>query len=140
MSKAAAYPVCDPDLDDSLDVGSSEKDRFERRRTTRQTARMVMNDASNGIRCTICDLSSAGAMLDLAESGGTVPAECLPASFRLYMPYDRVEVDCRIAWREEMKLGVQFTSPLRPLAKATRTRMKPEKKQPKSFLGRMLFK
>lgn len=113
--------------------------RFERRRETRQVARIVMGENSNGIRCEIRDQSSRGAMLELESSGGSVPAEYLPQTFRLYLPYDRAEVDCRIAWSDGMKVGVQFVSPIKAVARSPRAKH-PAKKEPQTLLGRLFYK
>lgn len=122
---------------EDADVGKNK--RWADRRATRQLARIVMGENANGIKCTISDLSSGGAKLALDRSGtkGTVSSEYLPDTFQLYMPYDRAQVNCKIAWRNGMQIGVRFTSPIKVISRAPRPDRQPAKKEPNSLLGKI---
>ncbi len=52
--------------------------------------------------CTIRDLSVTGAALEVSELGK------IPATFNLIMPEDRLKLACRVVWRRDYRLGVDF--------------------------------
>jgi hypothetical protein len=54
------------------------------------------------LTCVIRDLSIGGAGLDVVSSVG------IPDRFTLLLRTDGVHVPCRVAWREECRLGVVF--------------------------------
>lgn len=56
----------------------------------------------NGIECTVRNLSSNGAALDLASPAG------LPPSFMLVIEADQFIRRCRPVWRSERRIGVAF--------------------------------
>ncbi|MFM1815134.1 MAG: hypothetical protein RLZ98_1829 [Pseudomonadota bacterium] len=112
--------------------------RFEQRRETRRMGQVIMSGQSNGIRCTIADQSSSGAMLVLEAGRDDGRLDDLPDTFRLFMPYERVEVNCRIAWQNGREMGVQFTSPMRVLPKKQSSIKLPARKSPKSLFRRLL--
>jgi hypothetical protein len=56
----------------------------------------------NGIECTVRNLSSSGAALDVANSVG------LPPSFMLVIEADQLIRRCRSVWRSDRRIGVAF--------------------------------
>ena len=52
--------------------------------------------------CTVRNLSEAGAALELPY---TAP---VPTEFRLVIEADQVRRPCRVVWRKENRLGVEF--------------------------------
>jgi hypothetical protein len=56
----------------------------------------------NGVECTVRNLSSRGAALDVAN-----PAR-LPPSFMLVIEADRFIRRCRPVWRSDTRIGVAF--------------------------------
>ena len=68
------------------------------------------------VPCRIVDMSATGACATLVVS----PRERirtageLPDQVILVLRQDRVEIDCRVQWREGTRLGVQFLSGMRP--------------------------
>ena len=56
----------------------------------------------NGIPCTVRNLSSGGAAIDLAERAD------LPPSFMLMIESDRFIRRCRPVWSNERRIGVAF--------------------------------
>jgi hypothetical protein len=56
----------------------------------------------NGIECTVRNLSSSGAALDVANSVG------LPPSFMLVIEADQLIRRCRSVWRSARRIGVAF--------------------------------
>ena len=55
-----------------------------------------------GIECTVRNLSSDGAALDLASPAG------LPPSFTLVIETERFIRRCRPVWRNDRRIGVAF--------------------------------
>ena len=55
------------------------------------------------VACTVRNLSDTGAKLELASGLRQVPAE-----FTLLLP-DGHARDCRVVWRTQMDVGVEFT-------------------------------
>lgn len=58
--------------------------------------------AGAAIDCTVRNLSSTGAALDVASPVG------IPSTFDLLIPADHGRHHCRIAWRKERRIGVVF--------------------------------
>jgi hypothetical protein len=56
----------------------------------------------NGVECTVRNLSSSGAALDVAS-----PVR-LPPSFTLVIETDRFIRRCRPVWRRDKRIGVAF--------------------------------
>jgi len=78
------------------------------------------------VPCIVVDSSSTGARLHLTTGRGGTPASSVSDRFTLQIPFERVEIDCRVAWRKEKQLGVKYASPARPLAKSTRASISPK--------------
>jgi hypothetical protein len=76
---------------------------------TRIARRVRVNRAARiefgGIKtlCTIRDLSTTGAALQIQEVGARIPA-----AFTLLIPQDGLRLACRVVWRTEFRLGVVF--------------------------------
>lgn len=87
------------------------------RKTLRSIAEIVVHDRDQPIECTVLDLSASGAKLKVsgAQRRAFAPAVALPDVFRLVIPRDNMQMDCRLAWREADMLGVAFTSGFRPI-------------------------
>jgi hypothetical protein len=77
----------------------------ERRRTFRQRtlkgARIVLNDGFSTFDCTVRNLSPLGARLKVASIIG------IPDRFELQFDDGR-KFACRVAWRQEEDIGVEF--------------------------------
>jgi hypothetical protein len=56
----------------------------------------------NGVECTVRNLSSSGAALDVASPAG------LPPSFMLVIESDQFIRRCRPVWRSDKRIGVAF--------------------------------
>jgi hypothetical protein len=56
----------------------------------------------NGVECTVRNLSSRGAALDVANPIG------LPPTFTLVIETDRLIRRCRSVWRRDKRIGVAF--------------------------------
>jgi hypothetical protein len=56
----------------------------------------------NGIECTVRNLSSSGAAIEVASPAG------LPPSFMLVIEADQFIRRCRPVWRSENRIGVAF--------------------------------
>jgi hypothetical protein len=59
------------------------------------------------INCVVRNFSSTGARLE-----GTLPAS-LPQTFNLVLDDDRSTLACRVKWRRERAVGVEFQLPRR---------------------------
>jgi PilZ domain len=56
------------------------------------------------IDCTVRNLSEKGAALDVVSPLG------IPDRFILVIESDRLQLPCRVVWRKEKRIGVQFDS------------------------------
>jgi len=68
---------------------------------TRREAKIVLSNG-NKITCVVHDISTKGAGLELAA------AATLPDEFVLYIPQQSQQFHCRITWRKDNKIGVQY--------------------------------
>lgn len=78
----------------------SERRCIPRYRTNR--AAHITLDGGRQIDCTVCDLSTAGARLDVMNP------VAIPDRFVLAIDRLGVRHKCRIAWRSKDGLGVEF--------------------------------
>jgi hypothetical protein len=62
----------------------------------------------NGLECTVRNLSSSGAAIEIASPAG------LPASFMLVIEADQFIRRCRPVWRSDSRIGVAFDYNTRP--------------------------
>jgi PilZ domain len=54
------------------------------------------------IACTVRDISTTGAALEVTDQFG------IPATFTLSMPEDRLKLPCHVVWRRDFRMGVAF--------------------------------
>ena len=78
-----------------------ERRRMQRTRTLK-SARIVFNHSSSVIDCTVRNLTNLGAMLLVPDSLG------VPETFDLMFDSVHVRRPCRVIWRTDTKLGVEF--------------------------------
>ena len=76
----------------------------EKRSLMRQRTLKAGSIAFNGaaIDCTVRNLTSAGAMLDVESPLG------IPRVFTLIVPSDEVRKHCQVVWIKEKRVGVVF--------------------------------
>lgn len=55
------------------------------------------------IACTIRDLSTTGAALELNEMNSRIPE-----AFTLVVPEDGLKLPCHVVWRKDFRMGVAF--------------------------------
>jgi PilZ domain len=65
--------------------------------------RIVFNHRRSVLDCTVRNLSSTGACLDVQSTVG------VPDVFELIIEPDGISRPCRIAWRSERRTGVHFS-------------------------------
>ncbi len=109
---------------------SNSEKRWAIRRSSKSPA-LIVDGISAAVRCNVTDTSSTGAMLQLDNAR---TAENLPRSFFLQTLYDRTQVQCEIAWRDEKRVGVLFVSKMQSMPPLPKTPKK--KNKPKSLLDR----
>jgi PilZ domain len=56
----------------------------------------------DAIDCTIRNLSTTGALLEVSSQVG------IPAKFTLVIPSDALHLPCTVVWRTEYRIGVHF--------------------------------
>jgi len=77
------------------------ENRTALRRTTLKGARIVFNAGRSTIDCTVRNLSSKGAKLQVSSVVG------IPDTFDLMLD-NRSRQPCRVIWRTLKELGIQF--------------------------------
>ena len=83
-------------------LGSPQSEnRQDQRRTTLKGGRIVFNAGRSTINCTVRNLSSKGAKLQVTSVVG------IPDTFDLVLDSDGHQ-PCRVVWRTLKELGVQF--------------------------------
>lgn len=136
MTKAAPGGAKKTPDNQTLAGLSNAESRWEARRTSRFPAVIDTGNSGAGVRCTITDTSSAGAMLEFnpATALSAYSTESLPRTFLLHMPFDRTQVSCKVAWRDGNRIGVRFVSPMHTLPPPPkRTIAKPPQKSGSKF-------
>ncbi len=114
--------------------------RWARRTPTRLGAQIVHASLASAILCTIRDTSSTGARLEVvAQRGGNISRDRVPDQFALFMPADRLEVDCEVMWRQGLMVGVRYTSPTRRTAKQQPIKRPDPPKKPHTSLVKLLI-
>jgi hypothetical protein len=87
---------------------SSAEKRKNLRRSIAYPAFIDRGDGSPAIECTLCDASQEGALLAVAEPSG------VPDEFILALSSDgAARRRCRVAWRTEDQVGVEFLKDLK---------------------------
>lgn len=120
-----------PAADDSAEA------RWAKRKATKLNGLILAEGHSTALPCIVVDSSSTGAQIHLTTGRGGTPATSLPERFKLQIPFERIELDCRIAWRTEKKLGVKYTSPARAVAKVERPKITVAPKKEKSVIAKI---
>ncbi len=82
-------------------MSSDEKRKAQRHRTLKG-AKIVLLGNFSLFECTVRNLSSTGAQLELGSTVG------VPNSFRLELNDKSEAHSCRVAWRTATRLGVEF--------------------------------
>ncbi len=114
--------------------------RWARRTPTRLGAQILHSSLISPILCTIRDTSSTGARLEtVAQRGGNISRDRVPDQFTLFMPADRLEVDCEVMWRQGLLMGVRYTSPTRRTAKQQPIKRPDPPKKPHTSLVKLLI-
>ena len=79
---------------------------MERRRQARmrtlKSARIIFNEHRSVIDCTIRNLTSGGACLNVESAIG------IPERFDVLFDADKSVRPCRVVWHKEKQLGVEF--------------------------------
>lgn len=136
-AEAAAGPVMAMTPQDGQ---SGDEARWARRTPTRLGAQIVHASLASAILCTIRDTSSTGARLEVvAQRGGNISRDRVPDQFALFMPADRLEVDCEVMWRNGLMVGVRYTSPTRRTAKQQPVKRPDPPKKPHTSLVKLLI-
>jgi hypothetical protein len=78
-----------------------EEHRKETRRRTLKAGK-IMIDGKSIIDCMVRNLTYKGASLEVGSPVG------IPDTFELSIPVDNLKRKCRVTWRQERKIGVQF--------------------------------
>lgn len=111
--------------------------RWARRNGTRMRAQI--QGMSGPLSCTILDTSSTGAKIELDPvRGGQLSRDTVPNRFTLFMPIDRVLVDCEVAWRKGALIGVRYTAPARRAPKPPPRKIEPPRKPGVSLLAKII--
>jgi hypothetical protein len=76
--------------------------RSSKRRRTVLRGRVVFNNRSSVLDCTVRDLSDTGAQLTLAD------VSALPHDFELEIPGKSLQVQARLMWSRGRNHGVRF--------------------------------
>lgn len=114
--------------------------RWAQRTPSRLGGQIVNPGLLSPIPCLIRDTSSTGARLELqAQRGGPISRERVPDQFMLFMPTDRVEVECQVMWRQGQLLGIRYTSPARRTAKQQPIKKAEQPKKPHTSLINLLI-
>lgn len=121
------------------DKGSAEA-RWARRTPARLGAQILEPSLVSPILCTIRDTSSTGARLEVqVQRGGNISRDRVPDQFKLFMPADRLEVDCQVMWRQGVMMGVRYTSPTRRTVKQKPMQRPEAPKKPHTSLMKLLI-
>lgn len=86
------------------DNGKVEDRRALQRTRIKRSAKIIVPRRSSVIHCTVQNLNSGGACLKMANTFG------LPDTFDLTFEHGRTRRSCRVIWRTDDKVGVQFKS------------------------------
>jgi hypothetical protein len=114
--------------------------RWARRTPSRVGAQILHQSLSAPMTCTVRDTSSTGARLEVVvQRGGNISRDRVPDQFTLFMPADRLEVDCQVMWRQGALMGVRYVSPARRTAKAQAPKPAEAPKKPHTSLINLLI-
>ncbi|MBN8912210.1 MAG: PilZ domain-containing protein [Rhizobiales bacterium] len=79
--------------------------RVAARKRVLKGARIVYNDRSSTLSCTVRDLSDTGARLRVPQG------QAVPSQFDLLIDVDGFEAPCTVVWRRGEEVGVTFDAP-----------------------------
>ncbi len=79
-----------------------EERRKAGRRRVLKKAKIIFNNRSAVIDCTVRNLSTAGALLLVPSPLG------IPETFELLIEADGTKYQCHVSWRQDDKIGVAF--------------------------------
>ncbi len=104
------------------DAAASPEARFAPRRKGQMPAQIYFDGTVVTVPCTIKDMSTTGARLEL-KPGWDKPFKSEASSMeriKLVVRMDRVMYECKIVRRGENDLGVKFVSAPKPMTKVIR--------------------
>lgn len=114
--------------------------RWARRTPSRLGAQIRHHTLVAAVPCTVRDTSSTGARLEIVvQRGGNISRDRVPDQFSLFMPLDRLEIDCQVMWRQGNLVGVRYTSPARRTAKQQPIKKPEAPKKPHTSLINLLI-
>jgi hypothetical protein len=99
------------------DVVASKR-TLVRKRQRLQDAFIVSEKMIKPRPCTLLDMTPLGGAIEIWDD--TLKAGLLAGEVTLYLPADRKEVVCSVAWRKENSLGLKFLTPMREPTRAYR--------------------
>ncbi|SRR6266567_2627424 len=79
-----------------------ERRAYSRQRTLK-TGKIIFNQRSSVVDCTVRNLSTKGALLQIVSTLG------IPNDFDLVIEPDKAAVACRVAWKNDRQMGVTFS-------------------------------
>ena len=87
------------------------------RKALRSTAFLRFDGHRPQQSCLVQDISATGAKLQFEQPAVRPfgPSTRFPEEFKLVLPNDRIEIDCKLAWQTAKCIGVVFVSNFRPL-------------------------
>lgn len=100
--------------------------RFACRRTTKTPGYLTSTELAQTYAVTLLDTSSTGALakIQFNKDHRYKSADDLPNRLTLVILYERVAINCEIAWRRDHEIGLRFLSPARPMG-APQSRPRP---------------
>jgi len=114
--------------------------RWAKRTPSKLGGQIQHHSLAAAVPCTIRDTSSTGARLEIAvQRGGNISRDRVPDQFSLFMPIDRLEIDCQVMWRQANLIGIRYTSPARRTAKQAPVKKPEAPKKPHTSLIRLLI-
>ena len=136
VTKPAQFHGTDP----AMAAESNPDARFAKRKDTLIPASIGNPALPKWISCKVVDTSSSGAQLQVARSsmGDMRLLDRYTNDLTLNIPGDRSSVECRLIWRDNDRLGVEYTRPVRKIAKPIK--LKPRVAEPKGFMESILNK
>ncbi|MCU0955527.1 MAG: hypothetical protein MUC37_13230 [Hyphomicrobium sp.] len=114
--------------------------RWAKRSPARLGGQICHSSLSTPLACTVRDTSSTGARIEVVtQRGGNISRDRVPDQFTLFMPAERLEVDCEVMWRQGQQAGVRYTSPTRRLPRQEPVKISAAPKKPHTSLISLLI-
>lgn len=114
--------------------------RWAKRTPSKLGGQIQHHSLAAALPCTVRDTSSTGARLEtVVQRGGNISRGRVPDQFTLFMPLDRLEIDCQVMWRHGNLVGVRYTSPARRTAKQPPIKKPEAPKKPHTSLIKLLI-